>query len=56
MNELGWHWWPSDVAVATTEYDGRAKCINLGHCTPGCAQGAKASVTSPTGRMRCAPG
>src|SRR5262249_4612312 len=28
----------------TTEYDGRAKCINLGHCTPGCAQGAKASV------------
>ncbi len=44
MNKLGWHWWPSDIAVATTEYDGRAKCINLGHCTPGCAQGAKASV------------
>jgi choline dehydrogenase-like flavoprotein len=44
MNELGWHWWPSDISVATTEYNGRAKCINLGHCTPGCAQGAKASV------------
>ncbi|MEZ5851438.1 MAG: GMC family oxidoreductase [Hyphomicrobiaceae bacterium] len=44
MNKLGWHWWPSDIAVATTEYDGRARCINLGHCTPGCAQGAKASV------------
>ena len=44
MNKLGWHWWPSDIAIATTEYDGRAKCINLGHCTPGCAQGAKASV------------
>lgn len=44
MNRLGWHWWPSDVTVATTEYDGRAACINLGHCTPGCAQGAKASV------------
>ena len=44
MNKLGWHWWPSDVAVATAEYEGRAKCINLGHCTPGCAQGAKASV------------
>jgi choline dehydrogenase-like flavoprotein len=43
-NKLGWHWWPSDVAVATTDYEGRAKCINLGHCTPGCAQGAKASV------------
>ena len=35
---------PSDIAVATMEYDGRGKCINLGHCTPGCAQGAKASV------------
>jgi choline dehydrogenase-like flavoprotein len=44
MNTLGWHWWPSDVTVATTEYGGRAKCINLGHCTPGCAQGAKAST------------
>lgn len=44
VNKLGWHWWPSDIAVATTEYEGRAKCINLGHCTPGCAQGAKASV------------
>lgn len=44
VNTLGWHWWPSDIAVATEEYDGRAKCINLGHCTPGCAQGAKASV------------
>ncbi|MGH7055287.1 MAG: GMC family oxidoreductase N-terminal domain-containing protein, partial [Stellaceae bacterium] len=44
MNALGWHWWPSDIAVATTEYEGRARCINLGHCTPGCAQGAKASA------------
>ena len=42
MNTLGW--WPSDSAVATTEYDGRAPCINLGHCTPACAQGAKAST------------
>ena len=44
MNRLGWHWWPSDTAIATTAYDGRAPCINLGHCTPGCAQGAKAST------------
>ena len=44
MNKLGWHWWPSDVSIATTDYEGRAKCINLGHCTPGCAQGAKAST------------
>jgi choline dehydrogenase-like flavoprotein len=44
MNRLGWHWWPSDAAVATTEYEGRAPCINLGHCTPACTQGAKAST------------
>ncbi len=44
MNRLGWHWWPSDSTIATTEYEGRAACINLGHCTPGCAQGAKAST------------
>ena len=44
MNKLGWHWWPSDATIATEEYEGRAKCINLGHCTPGCAQGAKAST------------
>ncbi len=44
MNKLGWHWWPSDATIATEDYEGRAKCINLGHCTPGCAQGAKAST------------
>jgi choline dehydrogenase-like flavoprotein len=44
MNKLGWHWWPSDTTLATEDYDGRARCINLGHCTPACAQGAKAST------------
>jgi choline dehydrogenase-like flavoprotein len=44
MNKLGWHWWPSDTTVATTDYEGRARCINLGHCTPACAQGAKSST------------
>ena len=44
FNELGWHWWPSDAAVATEPYDGRAQCINLSACTSGCAQGAKAST------------
>lgn len=44
LNSLGWHWWPSDTTLATQDYEGRAKCINLGHCTPGCAQGAKAST------------
>jgi choline dehydrogenase-like flavoprotein len=44
MNSLGWHWWPSDSTIATVDYEGRGRCLNLGHCTPGCAQGAKAST------------
>ncbi|MBN9513065.1 MAG: GMC family oxidoreductase [Alphaproteobacteria bacterium] len=44
MNNLGWHWWPSDTSIATVDYEGRGRCLNLGHCTPGCAQGAKAST------------
>jgi len=44
MNKLGWHWWAADSAIATEDYEGRAKCINLGHCIAGCAQGAKAST------------
>lgn len=44
MNDLGWHWWPSDTAITSREYEGRAPCINLGHCGHGCAQGAKAST------------
>jgi len=44
FDALGWHWWPSDSAIATREYDGRAPCINLGPCITGCAQGAKGST------------
>ncbi len=44
FNRLGWHWWPSDSAIATEDYEGRARCIQLGTCTTGCAQGAKAST------------
>jgi len=44
FNRLGWHWWPSDSAIATVPYEGRAACINLGPCLTGCAQGAKGST------------
>ncbi|MBM4202978.1 MAG: GMC family oxidoreductase [Gammaproteobacteria bacterium] len=44
LNTLGWHWWPADTAMATKDYDGRGRCINLGNCMAGCAQGAKAST------------
>jgi choline dehydrogenase-like flavoprotein len=44
FNTMGWHWWPSDSAIASEDYEGRGGCINLGACTVGCAQGAKAST------------
>jgi choline dehydrogenase-like flavoprotein len=44
FNRLGWHWWPSDSAITTQEYEGRGACINAGTCLSGCAQGAKAST------------
>jgi choline dehydrogenase-like flavoprotein len=44
FNELGWHWWPSETAIATRDYEGRAACVNLGPCATGCAQGAKGST------------
>jgi choline dehydrogenase-like flavoprotein len=44
FNKLGWHWWPSDSAIATQEHEGRAACINAGTCLLGCPQGAKAST------------
>lgn len=44
FNALGWHWWPSDVAILSQPYDGRAACVNAGTCDLGCAAGAKAST------------
>ncbi len=41
FNELGWHWWPSDVAILSRDNDGRQKCVNAGTCDLGCAAGAK---------------
>jgi len=44
FNAMGWHWWPTDCAIASRDYEGRPACMNLGHCTSGCAHGAKGSV------------
>ena len=41
FNELGWHWWPSDVAILSRDENGRQKCVNAGTCDLGCAAGAK---------------
>ena len=44
FEKLGWHWWPSDSAVLTRPYDGRAACNGCGPCELGCATRAKAST------------
>jgi len=44
FNKLGWHWWPSDSAIASHDYEGRGGCVNAGTCLVGCPQGAKAST------------
>ena len=44
LDKLGWHWWPSDSAVLTAAYDGRAACNNCGPCDIGCTRRAKAST------------
>lgn len=44
FNRLGWHWWPSYVAINTHKHGNRGACINLGPCNTGCPQGAKGSV------------
>ena len=41
FNKLGWHWWPSDVAILSRDHDGRQRCVNAGTCDLGCAAGAK---------------
>ncbi|MEM5503089.1 GMC family oxidoreductase [Ahrensia kielensis] len=41
FNEMGWHWWPSDVSILSRDHDGRQKCVNAGTCDLGCAAGAK---------------
>src|SRR3989454_9900788 len=44
FDRLGWHWWPSDSAILTRDYDGRRACVNCGPCDLGCPIGAKAST------------
>jgi choline dehydrogenase-like flavoprotein len=44
FDRLGWHWWVSDVAIASRDYDGRLGCDLRGRCLLGCPRRAKAST------------
>jgi choline dehydrogenase-like flavoprotein len=42
--KLGWQWWPTEQALATRPYDGRAGCDLKNFCPFGCPQGALGTV------------
>ena len=45
FEKLGWHWWVSDGAIASTAYgDGRQACNFCGPCDLGCPNGARSSA------------
>jgi choline dehydrogenase-like flavoprotein len=43
MNELGWHWWPGTMAIASQAYGRLAPCVRRAVCVTGCPDGAKSS-------------
>jgi choline dehydrogenase-like flavoprotein len=44
FNKLGWHWWPTERAVITTEYRGRKPCpTSCSACDDGCPHESKNS-------------
>ena len=43
-NELGWHWWPAPLAIATRRYGALNPCVQRATCLNACADGAKGSV------------
>ena len=44
FDKLGWHWWVSDNAIISRNYDGRPGCELHGKCMFGCPIGSKAST------------
>ncbi|MBZ5592296.1 MAG: GMC family oxidoreductase [Acidobacteriia bacterium] len=44
FDKLGWHWWVSDNAIISRDYQGRPACDLHGKCMFGCPIGAKAST------------
>ena len=44
LNQLGWHWWPTDGQILTEPRNGRPACNGCGPCEMGCFSGARASA------------
>lgn len=45
LDELGWHWWPMDMAVLSGDHAGRLACNQCGNCQSGCPRGSMADVS-----------
>ena len=43
-NDLGWHWWPAPLAIATRKYGRLNPCQQVGTCLQACAYGAKGTA------------
>jgi choline dehydrogenase-like flavoprotein len=43
-NELGWHWWPAPLAIATRKYGRLNPCVQRGTCLQVCGDGAKGTA------------
>jgi choline dehydrogenase-like flavoprotein len=44
FDRLGWHWWPSDAAIVSTDYEGRLACNHCGPCGLGCPRAARSGA------------
>jgi choline dehydrogenase-like flavoprotein len=44
LDQLGWHWWPSDNGILTEDKDGRLPCNECGNCLQGCPRGSLAGM------------
>ncbi|TMF38223.1 MAG: GMC family oxidoreductase [Chloroflexi bacterium] len=56
--KLGWYWWPTEQAIVTAPYAGRAACDNRGWCGFGCPHASLSTAdvsttTSPGSSVRC---
>lgn len=44
FEELGWHWWPSDLSILNGDREQRSACNLCGNCINGCPTGALGNV------------
>jgi choline dehydrogenase-like flavoprotein len=53
--QLGWHWWPSDSAIATPNMKAARAASTSATARRAARRAPRPAPTSPTGRMRSAP-